>query len=120
MSTTFKAIRPLSDFLRVLIAPAIWFLHLVVLYSAEALICIGPPAAQSTAMACVVFVATTAAMTGFISLAAGILRPKASPLPSPHRRNAWLPRVSLLLTLLSVLGMIWTTMATALLPVCRV
>jgi hypothetical protein len=119
MSTTFKAVRPLSDFLRVLIAPAIWFLHLVILYSAEALICIGPPAAQSTAMAWMVFLATAAALTGLIILAAGMLRPGASPLPSPDRRNAWLPRVSLLLTLLSVLGVIWTAMPTALLPVCR-
>jgi hypothetical protein len=119
MSTTFKAVRPLSDFLRVLIAPTIWFLHLVILYTAEALICIGPPAVQSTAMAWTIFLSTTAALTGLIIFAASMLRPGASPLPSPGRRNAWLSRASLLLTLLSVLGVIWTTMPTAFLPVCR-
>jgi hypothetical protein len=117
MSAAFKPVRPLGDFLRVLIAPAIWFLHLVILYAAEALICIGPPAVQSTAMAWTVFLATAAALTGLILV---ILRPGQCPLPSSDRRNAWFPRASLLLTLLSVLGVIWTIMPTALLPVCTV
>jgi hypothetical protein len=120
MSAAFKPVRPLGDFLRVLIAPTIWFTHLVILYAAEALICIGPPAAQSTAMAWTVLLAAAAALTGLIILAAGVLRAGYRPLPLSDQRNAWLPRVSLLLTLLSVLGVIWTTMPTALLPVCTV
>ena len=56
MSDAFKPVRPLGDFLRMLIAPTN-------IYLSEALICIGPPAARSTAMAWMVFLTPAPAGT---------------------------------------------------------
>jgi len=119
MSDAFKPVRPLGDFLRMLIAPTIWFAHLSIIYLAEALICIGPPAARSTAMAWMVFLTTAAALTGLIILAAGILRPGSTVQPTPHQEHSRFFRTgSLLLALLSVLGVIWTILPAAFLPAC--
>ena len=118
MSATFKPVRPLGDLLRVLIAPAIWFAHLSVVYAGEALICIGPATDRGTAMGWVVILATAAALTALIILVAGLLRPwNASPPTSDHG-NSWFRRASLLIAALSALGVIWTTLPTAVLPAC--
>jgi len=118
MSATFKPVRPLGDFLRMLIAPAIWFAHFSLLYAAETLICIGPPAARGATMGWAVFLATAAALTGLIILAARLIRAGKMATPKSEDGTAWLRRTSLLLTLLSALGVIWTTLPTAVLPAC--
>ena len=118
MSASIKPVRPVGDFLRVLIAPAIWFAHFSVLYAAEALICIGPPGDRGTTMGWTVFLATAAALTSLAILAAGILRAGNTTPPTANQASTWLPRVSILLTILSVLGVIWTVIPTLVLPAC--
>jgi hypothetical protein len=118
MSVTFKPGRPFGDFLRVLIAPTIWFAHLAVVYAAEALICIGPPADRDTTMGWVVFLATVAALTGLITLAARLLRPRNAAPPTSDPGNAWFRHASLLLTFLSAMAVIWTTLPTVVLSAC--
>lgn len=118
MSTAIKPVRPFRDFLRVLIAPAIWFAHFSVLYGAEALICIGPTADRGTTLGWTVFLATAAASTGLITLVVRLLRSgKMAPRKSEDG-TAWLRRTSLLLTLLSALGIVWTTLPTVVLSAC--
>ena len=118
MSTASKPVRPLSEFLRVLIAPAIWFGHFSFLYAAEALICIGAPADRLITMGSAVFLATAVAFTSLVILVAGLLRPgKPSP-PAFDERNSWLLRASLMITLLSALAILWTTLPTTILPAC--
>ena len=118
MSAASKPVRPFADFLRVLIAPAIWFAHFSLVYAAEALICIGPPAGRGTTMGWIVILATAAALTGLIILAARLLRSGNAAPSRSDRGKAWLRRASLPLTLLSVLGVIWTALPAAILPVC--
>jgi hypothetical protein len=118
MSAASKPVRPLGDFLRMMIAPAIWFAHFSLLYAAQTLICIGPPADRDTTMGWTVFLATAAALTGLIILAARLIRAGKMAPTKPEDGTAWLRRTSLLLTLLSALGVIWTTLPTAVLPAC--
>ena len=118
MSATFKPVRPLGDLLRVLIAPAICFAHLAVVYAGEALICIGPAADQVTTMGQVVILATAAALTGLIILVAGLLRSRNASPPASDHGNSWFRRASLLIATLSALGVIWTTLPAAVLPAC--
>jgi hypothetical protein len=118
MSAALKPVRPLGDFLRMLIAPAIWFAHFSLLYAADALICIGPPADRGTTMGWMVGLATAAALAGLIILVARLLRSKKIVTPRSDNGTAWLRRTSLLLALLSTLGIIWTTLPTAILPAC--
>ena len=118
MSAAFTPVRPFGDFLRVLIAPTIWFAHLSIVYGAEALICIGPPADRTTRMGWVVFLATSAAMTGLAILVVGLLRRWNATSPNFDRENLWLFRVSWLITVLSTMGIVWTTLPAAILPVC--
>jgi hypothetical protein len=118
MSATFKPVRPLGDFLRMLIAPAIWFAHFSLLYAAETLVCLGPPAERGTTMGWMVFLITTAALSGLIILADRLLRSGNAAPPRSDHGSAWLRHTSLLLTLLSALAVIWTTLPTAVLPAC--
>jgi hypothetical protein len=118
MSATLKPVRPVGDFLRMTIAPTIWFAHFSVLYAAEALICIGPPADWGATMRWTVILATAAALGGLIILAARLLRSGKNAPPRSEDSAAWLRRTSLLLTLLSALAVIWTTLPTAVLPAC--
>lgn len=120
MSAASKPVRPFGDFLRVLIAPAIWFAHFSVLYAAEALICIGPQAGRGTTMGWIVMLATAVASTGLIILTVRLLRSGKMAAPRSGHSISWLQRTSLLLTLLSALGIIWTTLPTAVLPACAV
>jgi hypothetical protein len=118
MSATLKPVRPLGDFLRMMIAPAIWFAHFSGLYAAETLVCLGPPADRSTMMGWIVVLATAAALTGLIILAARLLRSGKTGPSRADSGKAWLRRASLPLTLLSALGVIWTALPAAILPVC--
>lgn len=118
MSAASKPVRPFGDFLRLLIAPAIWFAHFSSLYAAETLICIGPPADQATTMGWIAVLATAAGLTGLIILAARLRRFGRIAAPGPGHGRSWLRRTALLLTLLSALGIIWTTLPTVILPAC--
>jgi hypothetical protein len=113
-------VRPFGDFLRLLIAPTIWFAHFSLLYAAEALICIGPAADRGGAMGGTVVVVTVAALTGLLILGARLLRSGETVAPEPGHSASWLRRTSLLLTLLSALGILWTTLPTVILPACAV
>ena len=114
-----KTIRPLNDFLRVLIAPAIWFAHLVVIYGAEALICISPPVTDRKAMAWTVAIATGAALVGLIVSAAGLAGPWLLVASKATRAELqFLPMMAMALTLLSMLGVVWTAMPATMLVAC--
>ena len=117
MSAASNPVRPFGDFLRLLIAPAIWFAHFSSLYAAETLICIGPQAGRG-AMTGIVVLATAAGLTGLIILAARLRRSGKMAAPGPGHGRSWLRRTALLLTLLSALGIIWTTLPTVILPSC--
>ena len=118
MSAALKPVRPFGDFLRVLIAPAIWFAHFSVLYAAEALICLGPPVDRGAAMEWTVFLVTAAALAGLVILAVGILRTENAAPPTANQERALLPHATLLLALLSVMGIIWTILPPLVLPAC--
>jgi hypothetical protein len=118
MSGSSKSVQPLRDFLRVLIAPAVWFAHFSFLYGAEALICIEPPPGRGAAMGWTAILATAVALTGVIVLIWRLLySAKTTALPA-DRGGAWLRHVSLLLAILSALGIIWTALPTTILPAC--
>jgi hypothetical protein len=117
MSATFKPVRPVRDFLPLLIAPTIWFAHLSILYGTETLICIGPPGGWSTKMGWAAFLATVAALTGMTILLIGLLRPRTSS-PRSDESSSWRRRASVTITLLSALGILWTTLPTTILPAC--
>lgn len=117
MSDTFKPVRPLADFLQALAPLLIWFAHLTILYAAETLICIGPPAAAATVMAWTTALATAAALTALL-LAAWMLRRSKASGTQNLGGSRFLAGVSYLLILLSLLGVVWTTLPTVVLPVC--
>ena len=107
--------RPLADFLRVFVGPVVWFLHLVLLYGAEALICM-PPAGSGRA-AIWVGVAATAAALG--ALCPG--RSFSAARTDGRRKHAgatFLRNTTLLLALLSAIGVIWNALPLALVPAC--
>lgn len=123
MKRTVNSDRPIGDLLRMLIAPMIWFVHLAIVYAAEALICLGAPAAASTSMTTsmtwTVFLTTAAALAGFAVFAATIVRAGNSVKRAPDRTDARFFRAaSLFLTLLSAMAVLWTALPTALLPAC--
>ena len=116
MSAASRPVRPFGDFLRMLIAPAIWFAHFSLVYAAEALICMGSSAQRGTTMGWMVILVTAAALAGLVILAVGILR--AEKAARSNRESSLLPRATLLLTAISALGTIWTILPTLVLPAC--
>ena len=119
MNRTVNPTRPIGDLLRMLIAPMIWFVHLAIVYAAEALICLGPPAAASTSMTWAILLSTAAALAGFAVLTAMIVRAGNAAARAPDRTDArFLRAASLFLTLLSALAVLWTILPTAFLPAC--
>ncbi len=118
MSPASKQVRPLGDFLRVLIAPAIWFAHFSVLYAAEALTCLVKTQERGFGMGWTIALATAGALTGQIILIARLLRSGTPVRPAPDDGMAWLRRTSLLLSLLSGLAIVWTTLPAVILPPC--
>lgn len=113
--STLRA-RPLADLLRLFIGPAVWFGHFTVLYGAEALICT-PPAMSARAMTWVAFVVTIAALIALGVFAASVRRPPPED-RKEHPSAAFLHTVALLLVVFSTLGVAWTALPAALLPVC--
>ncbi len=118
MKEAHTPVRPLGDFLRVLAPPAIWFMHLVVVYGAEALICIGPSPAGETTMVLIVAVATVAALIGLVVSAAMVIRPGFIFAARPGGGSKFLPGVTLTLTVLSGLAVIWAAVPAVALPAC--
>ncbi|ANW01072.1 hypothetical protein [Bradyrhizobium icense] len=115
MSDTFQP--SLGNLLRVLAPPLIWFLHLTTVYAAEALICIGPAAAAATMIAWTIALATAAALTALLLTAWTLHRGDAGHTQSVGS-SRFLPGVSYLLILLSLLGIAWTILPTIFLPAC--
>ena len=115
MSDPFKP--SLGNLLQVLAAPLIWFLHLTAVYTAEALICIGPAAAAATMMAWTMALATAAALAALLLTAWTVHRSNARHTQS-FGSSRFLLGVSHLLILLSLLGIAWTILPTIFLPTC--
>ena len=118
MKEAHTPVRPLGDFLRVLAPPAIWFMHLVVIYGAEALICTGPSPAGETAMVRVVVLATVAALIGLVVSAAVVIRPGFIFAARPGGGSTFLAGTALMLTVLAGLAVIWAAVPALALPAC--
>jgi hypothetical protein len=108
--------RPFADLLRLFVGPTVWFMHLVLLYGAEALIC-RPPVGSGRAMLWLGVVATVAALGTLVFLAV-MPAPRADGRPSVHTGAAYLHNTSRLLAFLSAVGVIWNALPVALVPVC--
>jgi hypothetical protein len=108
--------RPLVDLLRLFVGPVVWFLHLALLYGAEALICT-PPVGPVRAMIWLGLAATAVALGILVFLAAGPA-PRANGRPSVHTGAAYLHNMTRLLAFLSAIGVIWNALPVALVPVC--
>jgi hypothetical protein len=108
--------RPVADLLRLFVGPVVWFLHLALLYGAEALICT-PPVGSGAAMMWLSIAATATALGTLVFLAA-VPAPRGDRRPSEHTGAAYLHNTTLLLALLSAVGVIWNALPVALVPVC--
>ena len=110
--------RPLADLLHLFIGPGLWFAHLTVLYGAEALICT-PPVASGRAMGWIASAATIAVLGALALFGWTLVRqPPPDDRPEEHTGAAFLHNTALLLAALSALGVVWTALPIALLPVC--
>ncbi|MBR1189450.1 hypothetical protein [Bradyrhizobium sp. AUGA SZCCT0160] len=108
--------RSLADLLWLLVGPVVWFLHLVVLYGAEALICT-PPVGSGRAMMWMGAAATIATLGALAMLAAVSIR-RVQDAPEEQTDATFLRKTTLLLALLSAIGVIWSALPLALVPVC--
>ena len=106
--------RPLSDFLLIFAGPVVWFIHLVLLYGAEALLCM-PPAGSERAMIWVGVSATAGALGALVVVA--IAAPRADG-RSRHAGATFLRNTTLLLALLSAVGVVWNALPLALVRAC--
>jgi len=106
--------RPLADFLRVFVGPVVWFLHLVLLYGAEALICM-PPAGSGRATIWVGVSATAGALGALVMVA--VSAPRADR-QSRHVGATFLRNTTLWLALLSAVGVIWNALPLVLVAGC--
>lgn len=111
-------VRPFGDLLRIFVGPGIWFAHFVALYGAEALICT-PPTGSSRAMVWTGVVATALALAALVIFALTLWRERVpDEAPHEHTGAAFLLATPLLLTILSILAVIWTALPTAALSAC--
>ena len=106
--------RPLADFLRIVAGPVVWFLHLVLLYGAEALLCM-PPAGSGRTTIWVGVSATVAALAALVLVAVATLRAEGR---SRHAGATFLRDTTLSLALLSAVGVIWNALPLALVRAC--
>jgi cytosine/uracil/thiamine/allantoin permease len=111
-------VRSLIDLLRLFIGPGLWFVHFIVLYGAEALICT-PPVTSARAMTWIASAATIVVLGALAGFAWALVRqPPPADRPEEHTGAAFLYVATLMLAVLSALGVGWTALPVALLPVC--
>jgi hypothetical protein len=106
--------RPLADFLRIFAGPVVWLIHLVLIYGAEALLCI-PPAGSGRTMIWVGVSATVVALVALILVAVSAPRGDGR---SKHAGATFLHHTTLSLALLSAVGVIWNALPLALVRAC--
>jgi len=108
--------RPISDFLWIMIGPAIWAAHLFLLYAAETLICISASPSQR------IMLVTTATLTGgalcALAAAAYANRPRAKTLAAAFGERNFEPFLSMTLAGMSAIAVIWTALPALALRVC--
>jgi hypothetical protein len=111
-------VRPFTDLLRLVTGPAVWFAHFTVVYGAEALICT-PPIGSPRAMVWTGLAATIAALAALIAFAMMLWRERI-PEEAPHEHTgaAFLRAAPLLLAVLAMLAVIWTSLPIAALSAC--
>ena len=111
-------VRPFTDLLRLFIGPAVWFAHFTVVYGAEALICT-PPIGSPRAMVWTGLAATAVAL-GALTIFSVALWHERVPEEAPHEHTgaAFLRSAPLLLAVLAMLAVIWTSLPIATLPAC--
>ncbi|MHB0770954.1 hypothetical protein [Bradyrhizobium sp. 5.13L] len=110
-------VRPLTDLLRITAAPMIWFVHLTSIYSAEAVICTGILPVRLS-MGWIVVGFTIIAIIGLAATAAITAKGGRTSFGTAEQSGAWLRSASLLLILLSAIGVGWTSLPSFLLPGC--
>ena len=113
MSTTHPRVRPFGDLAQLFVPAGIWFTQFSTLYLAEALMC-APPIARPGALIWIGTAVTTgalAALTVFLFFA----RRRTQ---TGHDTAAFSHDVTMWLTLLAGLAVIWTAIPLAVLPVC--
>jgi hypothetical protein len=110
--------RPFTDLLRLFVGPGVWFTHFTLLYGTEALICT-PPVATPRTMIWMAAVATIAALGALALFARRLVQlPPLYEPPETYTGAAFLHTATLLLAALAALGVVWTALPVALLPVC--
>lgn len=107
---------PLTRFLRMFAGPAIWFLHLMLLYGAEGLACLSPASAGSL-VGWSAAAATLIALAALGFLAASQARLQTIPEKPGHDAN-FLKVSEFFLVLISGLGVLWSAVPVLLLPAC--
>lgn len=115
MKTTLE---PLGSLWLALTGPLVWLAHIVALYATEALLCAGPASGFRLffPIATVLTVVAGLALVGFVSWrkAAG---PGGGRLAG-QSGSRFLHDVSIPLSALALLGVIWATLPAMLLPAC--
>lgn len=117
MTKATPQVRPLGDFFLLFTGPGIWFAHFVVMYGAEALICTGSTGSSGRQMVWVTVAATgfaLAAITTFIAR----LRRHIPAGETGHDESRFRRVVSIVLAILSMLGVLWVALPAALLSAC--
>jgi hypothetical protein len=107
--------RPLADFLGIFAGPLVWFLHLALLYGAEALICI-PPAGSGRAAIWLGISATIGALGALVVLA--VIPNRRADRRRERAGAAFLHDTALLLALLAAIGVVWNALPLVLIPPC--
>ena len=111
-------VRPLGDLLRVFVGPGLWAIHFAIMYGAEGLICPALPAAQGSIMIWTASVASLAVLTALVVFATRLAQQRFAGLAAGPNSIVFLRNWALLLALLSMVGVIWTTLPLVFLSAC--
>ncbi|RKE70633.1 hypothetical protein DFP91_2873 [Pseudorhodoplanes sinuspersici] len=101
----------LRTLLLVLIGPLVWATHLLIIYGATTIVC--SRTLSETALPAIIVAASFIALTVLCATAIMSARTRAL------RSQPFLRRVSLTLSLLSVIGIFWAGSTVTILPACR-